>query len=608
MKLMKYVLVLLVAFCAMSSVSNAQNVIWVGGGSSALFLEVGQAAAAFEGSGACIWSSAALADDDISSQDNRPSKYGLSADVQNGKVWVVYGAGTGSCTTPAGTYNVYVYMSLDSVLGNRCFFEVDTKDNSSGCIYTFTPSTAEAAPQNTNYLAASGATCPGGQYCDSNVALPSSVYNAINGKHWDFAGSDVRPEDAKFASYRILTPCGQAVYRQPFDQGLRQTYGLGYQTSNTGIGVTIQSDFSTTLFTVLDFNINGDDPINTSQAVQSYQTTTVGAQPIIVSASPAATWSGVNDINGFLLTLFYQGVLARTQDIPGGLSGSSVQPVTVLVREPLSGTYNTFEFSIPNSSQFHGSQDDNNCNGTAFNQNPMLLASANGAEVRSGYGYNGTGFGTRRRVIGTSEMVAQLQAATTTDARIGYWFWSAGNGKAFSTSNGKYLTVNGVDPFFNSYSAACATGQTSGCNPVAPGVIPTGSNTSYINFANLQNGDYPAWSPLRLLTNSTPPAGLANILSGLATINPTQHDYIAPANMTVWHSHFYLPAIGSEVSSNGNVNLDVPTVGTGTSICTTAGALAEMGGDVGGSNVYTQANYDFCSDYGQTEGLINKAN
>jgi hypothetical protein len=594
-------LALLVAFFAISNVSKAQTVAFEGGGSSALFVEVGQAAAAYENSilanSACVWSSNTVTSgSDISAVDNRPSVYSLPADIQLGKIWVVWSTGGGSCASPTAPYNVYSYMSLDSVLGDRCFFEVDTSDNHSGCIQTMTPTAGEAALQNTNYLASG--SCPG-QYCDS-VALPSAVSGALNGKHWTVAGTDVRPEDAKFASYRILTPCGQFVYRQPFDQGLRITYGLGYQTSNAGIGTTIQEDLpGSALFTVLDFNITGNDPINTGQPVPPFQVTTVGAQPIVVVVSPAATWASVTDINTFTLTLFYQGVIGRTQDIPGGPSGANVQPVTTLVREPLSGTYNTFEYSVPNSSEFHGSQDDNNCSGSNVYSNPMRLASANGTLIRSGYGsVGGNGYSYRRRTIGTGDMTKELQAASSTDARLGYFFWSAGNAKAFTSTNGKYLTVNGVDPLLNSYSS----------NPVSPGVLPVGStNLASVTFAGVQAGDYPVWSALRLVTSTTPPAGLSNVLSGLGTINPTQHDYVAPSNLTVWHSHFYLQAVGSTVGSNGNVLLNVPTVGTGTAICTAPGALAEFGGDAGGANTYTQANYDFCSDFANITGLINKA-
>jgi hypothetical protein len=595
----KYILALLVAVCATSSVSKAQTVVFEGGGSSALFVEVGEAAAAYENSvtagSACIWTSNTVASANVAAVDNRPSVYALAADTQLGKIWVVYGKGAGTCAAPVAPFNVYSYMSLDSVLGDRCFFEVDTSDNNPGCIQTMTPSVAEAASQNTNYLKLGA--CPGDTYCDSAVALPASVSGALNGKHWNVAGTDVLPVDAKFASYRMFTPCGQAVYRQPFDQGLRITYGLGYQTTNAGVGTTLREDIGgTAAFTVLDFNIAGNDPINAGHAVPAYMTTTIGAQPIIVTVSPAGAgtvWANATDINTFTLTLFYQGVLGRTQDIPGGASGASLQPVTTLVREPLSGTYNTFEYSVPNSSEFHGSQDDNNCSGTSVFSNPMRLASANGTFIGpNGDGSLSNGYAYRRRTIGTGHMVAQLQAASTTDARLGYWFWSAGNAGAFSATNGKYLTVNGVDPLQNSYSN---------------GVIPTGASLSNVTFKGMQAGDYPIWSALRLVTSTVAPAGLGNVVSGLGTINPTQHDYVAPSNLTVWHSHFYLQAIGNTAGANGTVALNVPSVGT-TNICPVAGALAELGGDAGGANVFTQANYDFCSDFSNITGLINKAN
>jgi len=51
--------------------------------------------------------------------------------------------------------------------------------------------------------------------------------------------------------------------------------------------------------------------------------------------------------------LFLQAYLARDR-----LDRSNNrEPVTMLIPEPLSGAYNVMEFSIPNSSQFHSSQD-----------------------------------------------------------------------------------------------------------------------------------------------------------------------------------------------------------------------------------------------------------
>lgn len=50
MKLMKYGFALAIAVCVLTSVSNAQTVAFLGGGSSELFLELGQAAVVLQNS------------------------------------------------------------------------------------------------------------------------------------------------------------------------------------------------------------------------------------------------------------------------------------------------------------------------------------------------------------------------------------------------------------------------------------------------------------------------------------------------------------------------------------------------------------------------------
>jgi ABC-type phosphate transport system substrate-binding protein len=378
----------------------------------------------------------------------------------------------------------------------------------------------------------------------------------------------------------MFTSCGTSIGRAPFGGGLTTAFGLGYQTSTTGVGTSIQSFYSTPVFHVLDFNITGNDPINTTQPVPSYTVSTVGAQPIVVSVAPAGgTGIGAaTDINTFTLSQFYEGVLGRATDLVGPTTSDTI---TTLVREPLSGTYNTFEYSVPNNSQFKGSQDDFNCSGNVVNSNPMNLQSTAGSISAF-----------RRRVIGTGEMVAQLQAATSTDQRLGYFFWSAANASKFTTTNGKYLTVNGVDPLQNAYS-----------NGIFPG-ISGGPALSAVTFTNLNQGDYPIWSALRLVSTSPTPAGVTAVISGAQTLNSTQSDFIPLSKLTVWHSHFALPAINSGIQSNG------PTVNPATpgDLCSTAGAVPENGGDAGGANVLKQNNSNFCSDFHNQNGIINRNN
>jgi hypothetical protein len=571
MKFAKYLLVLTIALCAIASVSNAQSIQVLGGGSSALFLELGQAAVNLNGGTgvACTWTQGKTST--VLARDARTS----TPTDEQGNIWVIWSPGTGTCAAPAGTWNIYSYMSLDSVIGDRCYFEVDSS-GTPGCVQVMTIAAGTAGANQLCFP--SKTTCT--SFGDTTGGIASAVITALNGKHFFVAGTDIRPEDAKFASLRMFTPCGTAFFRQPFDQGLRQTAGLGYQTGTTGVGVPIQSSFSTATFHVLDFNITGNDPIDTSKTVPAYTVSTVGAQPIVVAVSPAGgTGIGAaTDINGFTLTLFQQGVLGRATDLFGPTSADTT---TTLIREPLSGTYNVMEYSIPNSSQFHGSQDDNNCSGNSVFANPMTLQSTNGQVLAF-----------RKRVIGTGEMVAQIQAGTSTDQRLGYFFWSAGNASAFTTTNGKYLTVNGIDPLQNAYS-----------DGVFPGV-DSGHPLTNVTFKWLNMGDYPIWSALRLVSQSPTPAGVTNLIAAAQTLNTTQFDFITLANLKVWHSHYYLPAIGSGVSANGNT-LNPATPGD---LCNSSGALAEFGGDAGGANTLKQANADFCADFGNINGLINKAN
>ena len=580
MKAMKYLVVLALALVAFASVSNAQTVQFLGGGSSALFIELGQAAATLEGGAgvACIWSgSAALADNNVAAVDGRPAV----ADIQNGKWWVVWDKGTGTdCYHPAGNFNIYSYLSVDSVIGDRCYFA--TWGGQSGCSATFTPTQAEgntAGNVITSFPDIASAACAG---ANTPCIIPTTVTSVLNGKRWFAAGTDVRPEDGKFASFRALTSCNTTVYRAPFGGGLTTTFGLGYNIggAQAGVGVPIQSFYTAgEVFTVLDFNITGTDPIS-GQNVPGYTVNTVGAQPIVVSVAPAGGTSlgAATDINRFTLTLFYNGVLGRATDLLGPTTNAAL--TEILVREPLSGTYNTFEYSIPNTNEFHTSQELGNCNtGTgAPGSNPMNLQSANGAAITA-----------RRRAIGTGEVTKTLQAAAAGDDRMGYFFWSSGNAAKFTAANGKYLTVDGVDPIADSYS-------------VTNGVFPTGANLTQVTFKNLNAGDYPIWSALRIVTTNPAPAGVTNLIAAAQTVNATAPDFIPLNKLNIWHSHFALPQVNVGAAALGT------TISAAGDLCGTAGALAEYGGDAGGANVMKTANHDFCADFSNTTGLINASN
>jgi hypothetical protein len=187
-------------------------------------------------------------------------------------------------------------------------------------------------------------------------------------------------------------------------------------------------------------------------------------------------------------------------------------------------------------------------------------------------------------------MITQLQAATVTDQRLGFFYWSAANASTFNATNGKYLTVNGVDPIQDAYT-----------DGVLPGV-DSSHPLSNVTFKWLNMGDYPIWSILRIVSKSPTPNGVTTLISAAEALNVSQHNFIPPANLQVWHSHLTYPTIGVTTYANGT------TINTPNDLCNSPGAIVESGGEVGGTTVLKQVNADFCSDFGNPQGLINKTN
>jgi hypothetical protein len=563
--------------CSFGVKSLNANLMFLGGGSSAMFMELGQAAQSSPlTSTPCVWTysvQTAIQTQLALAQDNRPTLVGDLPISDYGNIWVTWGPGTGTCAAPAGNFDVYAYTSLDSAVGVKCYFEVDAIDNGSGCIQslTVTPGTA-----GENLLCNSTAPCVYGP----DTPIPAGIINALNNRHWNSVGTDIMPEDAKYAVLRMFTPCNQWIWRQPFDLILRQTFGLGYQGAVTSIGIPVQSAVSNLQFNLLDFNFAGNDPINASQSVRSYSVTTLGAKPILIVVSPAGgTGIGAaTDIPGFVLSNFTDGTLGRSTDL---LGPTTTAPITTLISEPLSGPYNVMEYSITNSSQYHSSQDIWNCEpGGTVSINGMQLLSTDG--VVPAY---------RVRALGTAEMISQIQAASPSDQRMGYFYWSAANAASFTTANGKYLTVNGVDPLQNSYT-----------DGVLPGV-DAAHPLSNVTFKGLNSGDYPIWSVLRILSLNPTPIGVTALVTAAQAMNATQYNFVAPANLNVWHSHYYLPSVLSNTAANGT------TINTPGDLCAPLGnALPEFGGDSGGANILIKANFHFCVDYQNPTGLINKTN
>jgi hypothetical protein len=609
MKLLKYVLVLAIALCAIASVSNAQ--VYIGGGSSALFLELGQAAvidvAGSHSGSYCLYSnttSTLSSSSTVDSEDNRTSSDGATATTEKGNFWIVWGP-NGSCATPDTSNPIYMYTSLDSVLGDRGYFESDP-GISGGCA-------AGAGYCQILSLGGTDNTCPGtvgtlGGGCQNllsanpptgfanmndNAPIPASLQTLINNAHWNWAGTDIRPEDALFATFRALSSCNAWIARQPFDLIVRYTQGLGYTD-----GATVQDAFSGgKTFHIKNFGISGSDPLS-GGAIPGYTVTTVGAQPIIIGVSPLTSLSAsgianASDIPGYVAANFFSGVLGRASDLLS-TSGTAIDnwAVTALVREPVSGTYNTFEYGAINNSQFHVSQDLGNC--TSSGANPILsIVSANGASLEGG-----TEQAFRKRVIGTSQMVSQLNKGTQAVQYIGYFFWSAAN--AAGLTNVKYLKYNGVDPITTNYATNGILPGSGASGDPCQGNI-TSSNTGcpgVVTFAGLNSGDYALWSALRIVSANPTPAAITRLVTNMQTLNSTSTDFVPLSTLNPWRSHFQMSSINV-----GSANMG-PTISTTGDLC--PGGAAESGGDVGGAIILKQADAHFCSDYSNTTGLINK--
>lgn len=588
MKALKYMLALAIALCAITSVSHAQTVL-IGGGSSALALELGQAAVVAEdnitgANTACLWTKATgnlHSGSTMNATDDRPG-VGTS---ESGNVWVVWGRGSGSCSAPSGG-NVYMYTNLDSVLGDRGYFATKSA-GVSGYLQNLTLVTADSSTGDSflNVNPTAGHT-----FTDTPTGIPATVIAQLNGARWNYAGTDIRPEDALWATFRALQPCNQWTIRQPFDDIARSQQGLGYTEGNQ-----FQDDFGQNKFFHLwNFAISGPDP-HSSATVPTYAVSVVGAQPIIVAVSPygpTGTYTGgiyaASDIPAFVLANFLEGVLARPTDLLGPTKNYAV---SALIREPLSGTYNTMEMSNVNSSQFHTSQDANACGPTPIN--PLHVASALGANINGGFAY-------RRRVIGTGLMTKELNLGSdaANDERIGYFFWSASN--VAGLSNVKYLTVNGADPLQTTYTNGALPSSGSAGDP-CPANIEAPACSGLITFNGLNTGAYPIWSALRVVTATPVPTQMTALIAAAQTLTATQYDFVPATKLNVWRSHYYMTSIGVGTAANGpNLN------GTNDLCNPSGGALPEQGGDAGGAIILKQANADFCSDYGNNTGLVNK--
>jgi hypothetical protein len=432
-----------------------------------------------------------------------------------GNVWIVWN-GAAAAGTSGGI--VCAYLNIDSVVGNRLYF---------------------ASPRGTLSIPSSEIGQAGGNLVPilpPDTPLPSNVYTALNNQPFNAAPSDIRPEDAAFATTRALAAL------------TTNRSGLGYGPGP--IGATILSEFSSKSTQVVAFNISGTDPI-TSQPIPTYTTTNVGGQVqlVLLNTTLGGVGSGnfgdpaFDNVDRFVLARYLNGTFTRTRDmIPS--SGFPDVPVHVLLREPLSGTMNTIEACIPRNLEIGLSQEDN-VNPAV--DNPLNQTSTDG--------------GTRQRVIGTGEMVSETGSIGNA---LGYAFFSFGN-VAADVSTARYVTVDGVDPLFASYTG----GTLPTCTAPCPGQV---------TFNHVIDGSYPIWNVLRVTTAHPIPAGIASLISAAQTQVANIPDFVPYSSLQVFRSHFTQDGVPGH---NGHI-----------------ARSQESGGDMGGAVLTVQADDDNITDTG----------
>jgi hypothetical protein len=409
------------------------------------------------------------------------------------------------------------------------------------------------------------------EYCGS-VLKSDGTYSS--GGYWCYfnaGATDIRPEDALYATTRALSAYSTT----------NGVAGLGYNnatclagtngTTAANQGCPILDSFAgKKYFNVLNFKLSGTDPI-TLASLPTYTTISAGASPIVVFVANKDSGStygfGATVSSNYTFTNINRGVLAQvfngtthcTGDLLDGFNTG--KPIQVVQREPLSGTYNTFEFtgvrvlngSLPaavkessiSSKQWISNDDSSQelninpaapgfstsaCGGTV-SLNAGLTSAPDGTQncgdpvfIQTGASGKACGQGLRLRAIGTGQEVPAALAQSNSGAStvldgIGYSFWSYGNfapavvsgsctivGGQYTTCTnlGHYLTVDGLDPLFATPGGASdATPNPNGAYNLPQcdfASLATGQNCFKIPFTHILDGSYPLWSLLRVVT------------------------------------------------------------------------------------------------------------
>jgi hypothetical protein len=526
--------------------------------------------------------------------DNRTA--GIPAEA--GNLWVVWATDAGGAAT-----DIWAYVSVDSVVGVRSFLGGAKLLLGSG-IGAQAPANvaspgilASGAPAN-----GAGAACPGGfggNTCD-DATLAADVITALGGSGAGATGiaisagmTDIRPEDAKYATERAL---GTVVDTSATGVGCVastcRSWSLGYGPGPVGKKILsgISTGASQAAATPVEFGLPGfADPITSTTVPNTIQVFPVGVAPIIFVVNRKNLTNGLglklaSDGSYFARNVWDQhpfppngmppqpttrrplGNLFTGHDCgtdnaaftwptdtgsripagqPGGPVGGAVKGITVFLREPLSGTMNTTEFT---EFRIYGTTNGNGPTGNGQpaltsqeqNVNPVANPATDNPLKQNCVAAAPTPVGgIRIRGIGTGEVIngagsPAVSGVLNTQDSIAYAFFSFSNISKIATLDSNppggtptkqpgygYLMIDGIDPLFDSYSnsiapanpgqpavaadpttwgelPACATGVAS----LLPDCRVSGIWGTKPSFPHLRDGSYPAWSELRMMCNT----------------------------------------------------------------------------------------------------------
>jgi len=468
----------------------------------------------------------------------------------SGNIWVVW-----DNSTP---HKVWAYTQVDTIVGNRAFFGGNQPLINSCAL---APSTA----------------CPGQQLIPKSVIgnqvdemnMPADVYNAINGVTFDSLFSELRPEDAAQMQTRVVSTLTSTLS------------GLGYGTGpKTLVGTTIQSAWDSATAVPVAFAIKGNDPFTKKPVLggAGWTSQNLGAYPVVFVDNRTNTaglglqsggvyqYLDVSDAKVKLPGVSYKLQKLLAGDCTSSLIGPnySLTPfaVNLNLREPLSGTYTTTEYTeVRNKGNTTNGQEKGvgvPTGGTSAN--PLNQACPSGG-------------GSRFRGIGTGEVVAGNGSGSggvlNVADSIAYFFWSFSNGSKLTTNPGGnpnygYFTLDGVDPLAGVMAAPPPNQEIPYCT--APCPVPEGTS-----FTHLRDGTYRSWTIVRVVNAgpSTSPALQTLITDAQNDVNLIEPDFVpwdinshGDPGMRAYRSHFTADGI-----------LGVNDDGTGNN---------EHGGDVGG--------------------------